>query len=165
MMTRKLIVLFIVLTLCFYSLILTVFGERGIIANNQLRRQLKENEYELDRREVELENLERQKQELSTEDGLRSAAMNLGYQVDSDDVYVFSSEAAQETKPSSLQSTASEKQLSSFKPLSMVMCLLISIGLSIIITFVVWLIGKGKGKENDSKQEESGDVGNNLGLD
>ncbi|MGX8681663.1 MAG: FtsB family cell division protein [Spirochaetales bacterium] len=164
-MTRKLLILFIVLTLCFYSLIVTFFGERGIIANNQLRRQLKENEYELDRREVELENLERQRQELSTEDGLRSAAMNLGYQVESDDVYVFSAETAQETGHSSQQNNASEKSQSSFKPFSTLMCLLISIGLSIIITFVIWLIGKGKGKENDSKQEESGDIGNNLGLD
>lgn len=164
-MTRKLVILFIVLTLCFYSLLLTFFGERGIIANNQLRLQLKENEYELDRREVELENLEHQRQELSTEDGLRSAAMNLGYQVDSDDVYVFSAESAQTAKPSAFQTDASEKQVSAFKPLSMIKCLLISIGLSIIITFVVWLLGKGKGKENDSEQEESGDSGNNIGFD
>ena len=164
-MTRKLVVLFIVLTLCFYSLLLTVFGERGIIANNQLKKQLKENEYELDRRQVEIENLEHQKQELSTEDGLRSAAMNLGYQVDSDDVYVFSTESGQGNKTSVQQDAAPEKQASSFRPLSMVRCLLISIGVSIIITFVIWLIGKGKGKENDSQQEESGDSGNNFSFD
>jgi len=164
-MTRKLVVLFIVLTLCFYSLLLSFFGERGIIANNQLKKQLKENEYELDRREVELENLEHQKQELSTEDGLRSAAMNLGYQVDSDDVYVFTSESEQQSKQSVQSGNGPEKQASSFKPLSMFKCLLISLGLSIIITFVVWLIGKGKGKENDSQQEESGNSGNNFSID
>lgn len=164
-MTRKLVVLFIVLTLCFYSLLLSFFGERGIIANNQLKKQLKENEYELDRREVELENLEHQKQELSTEDGLRSAAMNLGYQVDSDDVYVFTSESEQQSKQSIQSGNGPEKQSSSFKPLSMIKCLLISLGLSIIITFVVWLIGKGKGKENDSQQEESGNSGNNFSFD
>ena len=164
-MTRKLVILFIVLTLCFYSLLLTVFGERGIIANNQLKKQLKENEYELDRREVELENLEHQKQELSTEDGLRSAAMNLGYQVESDDVYVFSTESGQESTLSAQPNNAPEKETSSFKYLSMLKCLLISLGLSIIITFVVWLIGKGKGKENDSQQEESGDSGNNFSFD
>jgi len=164
-MTRKLAVLFIVLTLCFYSLLLTFFGERGIIANNQLKKQLKENEYELDRREVELENLEHQKQELSTEDGLRSAAMNLGYQVDSDDVYVFSTESHQQSKQSLQSADAPKKETTSFKPLSMLKCLLISLGLSIIITFVVWLIGKGKGKENDSQQEESGNSGNNFSID
>ena len=164
-MTRKLVVLFIVLTLCFYSLLLSLFGERGIIANNQLKKQLKENEYELDRREVELENLEHQKQELSTEDGLRSAAMNLGYQVESDDVYVFSTESDQQSKQSVHSLNAHEKEASSFKPLSMVKCLLISLGLSIIITFIVWIIGKGKGKENDSQQEESGNSGNDISFD
>ncbi|MCF0167758.1 MAG: hypothetical protein HUJ93_03815, partial [Bacteroidales bacterium] len=88
------IILFVVFSLIFYSLISSFLGERGIIANNQLKRQLIENEYELDRRKVQLENLRIKEQELATEDGLRSAAMNLGYQVDSDNVFIFDNEEA-----------------------------------------------------------------------
>ena len=164
-MTRKLIIVFIVLMLCTYSLILSFFGERGIIANNQLKRQLKENEYELDRRNVELENLRLQEQELSTEDGLRSAAMSLGYQVDSDDVYVFTSDAG--PVPQAPESAPSEQkqEKDTFTPWSMGFCLLISFCTSFIITFILWIFTKGKGKDDDSQQEEPGDAGDNLNLD
>ena len=71
-MTRKLVFIFIVLTLCLYCLILSFFGERGIIVNNQLKRQLKENEYELDRRNVEIENLKLQELEAAQVARVRS---------------------------------------------------------------------------------------------
>ncbi len=164
-MTRKLIILFIVLTLCFYSLILSFFGERGIIVNNQLKRQLKENEYELDRRNVEIENLQHQQQELSTEDGLRSAAMNLGYQVDGDDVYVFSTDDKPSPQASGDQSVQTKPEDAAFRPWGMAKCLLISLGLSFIITFIIWIIRKGRGTEDDSQQEEPGNTGDNLSLD
>ncbi len=164
-MTRKLLIVLTVLTLCIFSLISSFFGERGIIVNNQLKRQLKENEYELDRRNVELENLKIQQEELSTEDGLRSAAINLGYQVESDDVYVFSSEdaGAQETVQSAAQ-TVETKQEKGFKPWSTGFSLLISFCSSFIITFIIWLFIKDKGHSDDSQQEESGDIGDNLNL-
>lgn len=164
-MTRKLVILFIVLLVCFYCLILSFFGERGIIANNQLKRQLKENEYELDRRNVEIENLRLQEQELSTEDGLRSAAMNLGYQVDSDDVYVFTTDGGPVPQTAETQPTVKQEEEEPFKPWKMSFCLLISFCLSFIITFILWIFRKGKGTEDDSQQEEPGDTGDNLNLD
>jgi len=165
-MTRKLLILFVVLTLCFFSLISSLLGERGIIVNNELKRQLKENEYELDKGNVELENLRMQQKELATEDGLRSAAINLGYQVESDDVYVFSSEG--EAKPSvtvrTEQAATSEK--SGFRPWSLGFCLLISFCASFIITLLFWLFRRNKeGNTDDSEQEESGNTGDNLSFD
>ena len=164
-MTRKLIILFFVLMLCFYSLILSFFGERGIIANNMLKRQLKENEYELDRRNVELENLRLQEQELSTEDGIRSAAMNLGYQVESDDVYVFTTDGGTVLDEKESQDIESKPADKMFVPWSMGKCMLISFCLSFIITFILWIFRKGKGTDDDSQQEEPGDTGDNLNLD
>ena len=164
-MTRKLVIVFIVLILCFYSLTLSFFGERGIIANNQLKKQLKENEYELDRRKVEIENLKLRKQELSTEDGLRSAAINLGYQVDGDDVYVFQSDGSGEAVPVGASASDSGKQVPSFNPWSMGFCLLISFCLSFIITLIIWLFSRSKGQDDDSQQEKPGDTGNNFDFD
>ena len=56
-MARKYVVLFIVITLCLFSLMSAFMGERGFFANKELERQLKANEYRLDRDRVELENL------------------------------------------------------------------------------------------------------------
>ena len=164
-MTRKLIVVFIVLLLCFYSITLSFFGERGIIANNILKRQLKENEYELDRREVEIENLKLRRQELSTEDGLRSAAINLGYQVDGDDVYVFQTDASVEDRQSVTGQSSPGIQSPSFNPWSMGFCLLISFCLSFIITLIIWLFSRSKGQDDDSQQEKPGDTGNDFDFD
>lgn len=183
-MTRKLLILLAVLTLCLFSLIYSFFGERGFIVNNQLKKQLKENEYEMDRRSVELENLTIQQLELSTEDGLRSAAINLGYQVDTDDVYVFNSDNNSNQTPtqtstqaasqpetevtSALPQNATENkeinEIKEFKPWNTGFCLLISFCTSFIITLIILLITKGKRHKNDSQQEESGDTGDNLDL-
>lgn len=164
-MTRKLLILFAVLMLCFYSLISSFLGERGFLANNQLKRQLKNNEYELDRRNVEIENLQLQKRELSTEDGLRSAAMNLGYKVESDDVYVFENENTEIKSESEHSSEDGNKNSGEFKPLSPGITLLISFLSSFIITVSVWIFKKNKGHENDSQQEESGNSGDNIIFD
>ncbi len=159
MMTRKIVILFIVLLLCFYSLISSFLGERGILANNELKRQLKANEYELDRKAVEIENLEIQREELSSEDGLRSAAIGLGYQVETDDVYVFSSEDQVGSSSQKTVVTENLQTYTDFKPWSSSFTLLISFCASTIITVMVWLFSRHKGKTDGSEQEESGDIG------
>jgi len=160
-MTRKLIILFAVLMLCFYSLISSFLGERGILVNKSLTRQLKENEYELDRKEVEIENLEIQEKELSTEDGLRSAAMNLGYKVESDDVYVFPSED-QVTEAQAKPQEPLAPDGSDFKPWSTPFTLLISFCCSTIITVLVWLFGRRNRRDDDPEQVEPGDSGDDF---
>lgn len=165
-MTRKFIIVFIVLLLCFYSLISSILGERGFIANNQLKRQLKSNEYELDRKDVEIENLKIQETELSTEDGLRSAALNLGYQVDSDDVYIFQQEdVGRDRKTESVPVQDADNGKGQFEYWSSAFTLLISFCSSFIITFILWLFRKGKVEDHDSEQEESGDIRDNFNID
>ncbi len=160
-MTRKLIILFAVSMLCFYSLISSFLGERGILVNKSLTRQLKENEYELDRKEVEIENLAIQEKELSTEDGLRSAAMNLGYKVESDDVYVFPSEDQVPATQAGTEGAPVEKG-SDFKPWSTSFTLLISFCCSTIITVLVLLFSRRNRRDDDPEQVEPGDSGDDF---
>ena len=117
-MARKYVVLFIVITLCLFSLMSAFMGERGFFANKELERQLKANEYRLDRDRVELENLKIQEEELSTEDGIRSAAMNLGYKVDGDDVYRFETQDAVPSREKVLEQTVSSDAAKPFTPWS-----------------------------------------------
>ena len=165
-MTRKLVFVFLVLMLCFYTLISSFLGERGIIVNNRIKRQLKNNEYELDRKDVEIETLKLQEKELETEDGQRSVAMNLGYKVDDDEVYVFSTEG--ETVLEIGQEKTSEgesvEQSGDFVPWKTWFILLISFIASSIITVLIGILRKGKRKEDDSEQEESGDSGDYSGY-
>ncbi len=166
-MARKYFILFVVLTLCLFSLMSAFFGERGYFANKELKRQLKANEYRLDRDEVELENLRIQEQELSTEDGMRFAAMNLGYTVEGDDVYKFDNNDY--TTSSSLAVQSLEEPAAtdvSFKPWSKLTCLGLAFGLSFVVTLFAWIFGRKKGKKNnDYQQSKPRDIGNDFDID
>lgn len=163
-MARKILILFVALMLVSFSLISSFLGERGIIVNNQLKRQLIEKEYELDRRDMEIENLRQQDIELSTEDGSRSTAISFGYQVEGDDVHVFDTQ--DEVSPVSGQTeTGREEEAEGFTPWGVPFILLISFCSSFIITLIVWLFAKRKGNTDDSQQEESGDAGDDLIID
>lgn len=163
-MTRKILILFIALMLVSFSLLSSILGERGIIVNNRLKKQLTEKEYELDRRDMEIENLRLQDNELSTEDGSRSTAMSFGYQVEGDDVHVFDTEDEVSRRSAGVQEQQSKEE-KEFTPWGVPFILLISFSSSFIITVMVWLFTRRKGKTDDSQQEESGDIGDNLNFD
>lgn len=159
-MTRKILFLFLVLTLCFFALISSFAGERGLIANNLIKRQLKKNEYELDRQKVELENLRLQEQELDTREAALKGGMNLGYVDEDDEVYFLSSTEPADVRQPSSAKTGPDDDIR-FRPLKSWLILLISFAASSIICLSVWLAGRGRNKTDDSQQEESGDTGNN----
>lgn len=162
---RFLLLVLIVLIVCSYCLLAAFFGKTGFLANQELKKQLKINEYRLDRDEVELENLRIQEQELSTEDGVRFAAMNLGYKVEGDDVYQFETEdqvqpASNETSENLGDTTL---KTSSYKPWGFTKLFLVSFSFSLAVTVLIWILRRKRKGENDSQQNESGDFGNSFG--
>ena len=165
-MARKylfLLLVLIVLTVCSFALLLAIFGKTGYLVNQDLKKQLKINEYRLDRDEVELENLRIQEQELSTEDGVRFAAMNLGYKVEGDDVYQFETEDEVQTSEVETESTeVSTLETGSFKPWGFTKLFLVSFSFSLAVTVLIWILRRKRIEENDSQQNESGDFGNSF---
>ena len=165
-MARKylfLLLVLIVLTVCSFALLLAIFGKTGYLVNQDLKKQLKINEYRLDRDEVELENLRIQEQELSTEDGVRFAAMNLGYKVEGDDVYQFETEDEVQTSEVETESTElSTLETGSFKPWGFTKLFLVSFSFSLAVTVLIWILRRKRIEENDSQQNESGDFGNSF---
>ena len=160
-MTRKLVILFVVLMVCFCCLISSFWGERGFLANNQLKRQLKENEYKLDKSDVEIEVLQKQEEDTATVDGLRVSGMRYGSAAEGDEVFIFESKDEVETTVMSSNDTE-VTAVRPFKPLKLSLILLISSGSSFIITMLVFILSRRKGDGDDPQQEESGDIGNNL---
>ena len=167
-MARKylfLLLVLIVLTVCSFALLLAIFGKTGYLVNQDLKKQLKINEYRLDRDEVELENLRIQEQELSTEDGVRFAAMNLGYKVEGDDVYQFETEDEVQTSEVETESTeVSTLETGSFKPWGFTKLFLVSFSFSLAVTVLIWILRRKRIEENDSQQNESGDFGDGFGT-
>ncbi len=168
-MARKygfLLLILVVLIVCSFSLLSAFFGKTGYLANQELKKQLKINEYRLDRDEVELENLRIQEEELSTEDGVRFAAMNLGYKVEGDDVYQFETEDEVQNVSNVLNNDSDVSTLttSSYKPWGFMKLFFVSFGFSLAVTILIWLFRRKRKEENDSQQNESGDFGNGFGF-
>ncbi len=167
-MARKygfLLLVLIVLMVCSYSLLSAFFGKTGYLANKELKKQLKINEYRLDRDEVELENLRIQEEELSTEDGVRFAAMNLGYQVEGDDVYKFDTEDEVQVLSNDVvvNPDVSTLETSSYKPWGFMKLFAVSFSFSLAVTILIWIFRWKRKEENDSQQNESGDFGDGFG--
>ena len=165
-MARKyavLILVLVILTVCNFCLLSAVFGKTGYLVNKELEKQLKINEYRLDRDDVELENLRIQEQELTTEDGVRFAAMNLGYKVEGDDVYQFETEdqiqeiSSEASKPDTLE------EVSSFQPWGFGRLFLVAFSFSLVVTLLLGIFRRKRKQEDDSQQDESGDFGDSFG--
>ena len=144
---KKCIVLFVVLTIGLYFLSIGIFAKGGLLYNRALEKVLQDLEYRADRLKSDVENLQLHSQELSTEEGIRDTALNLGYAVEGDTVYLFSG--------SDLQSTDSEMEITdyeqmSYKALSKPICLAIAASGSLLITvFYALLVRKPSDQESD----------------
>lgn len=159
--TRKYIVLFLISVLSFFFLISGIFGTNGYYYNKALLSQLHLIEYEEDSMNTELEALERQRDKLSTEEGLRDAAIGLGYYVEGDEVYRFPSPALQE----SYSRPENKPQVIEFTPLKPVICILIAVGISALVVLFAAIIDSKRQTEDDFEQDKSGDTSDTYYID
>ena len=97
---RKTLILFIVLTVCFYFLTLGLLGKGGYMYNRSLKRILENLEYTSDLLKSDIESLKIRSDSLNTEEGIRDAALSLGYYVEGDTIYLFSTSEVQDPVPS-----------------------------------------------------------------
>lgn len=159
--TRKYIFIFLTLCLSFFFLISGIFGTNGYYYNKALISQLQAVEYEEDSMNMELEALEMQRESLSTEEGLRDAAISLGYYVEGDEVYRFQTPALQEnvsiaeTKPQTIE----------FTPLKPVICILIAAGISAIVVLFAAIIDSRRQSSYDIEQDKPGNPTDTYYID
>jgi len=146
---RKYLFIFLFLSLCLYLLVLGVLGEGGYLYNRSLRNILQNLQYRSDKLQSDIQVLQQKSDELSTEDGLRNTALNLGYYIEGDSVYVFSSSGLQ---TETYKYVTAEEEAGPFRALSKGMCVLISVSASLIITALVWFadtVRRGKSFDED----------------
>lgn len=149
-MLQKKLVLFFVLTLCFYFICMGIFGSNGYMYNKSLKEQLNLLERTAKQLGVDINELVDEKALLSTEEGLRDVAISLGYYVKGDTLHVFEDAA--------LQSAPNDREMRDsielFKPFSRLICLGISAGVSLLITLLSLIRSGNKGNYNDSGKEQ-----------
>ncbi len=146
---RKYLFVFLFLSLCIFLLVSGIFGEGGYLYNRSLRSILQNLQYRSDKLQSDIQVLQQKSDELSTEDGLRNTALNLGYYIEGDSVYVFSSSGLQ---TDTYEYVTMEEETQPFRAFSKGMCILISVSASMIITALVWFadtVRKGKSFDED----------------
>lgn len=137
-------VIFLVCFLCLFFLATGIFGVNGYFYNQDLKKQIAAAQYNRDKLEVDINSLKEQKSHLSSEEGLRDLAIDLGYYVEGDVVYLFDEPSLQDGSGDSFSDSA-EKH---YKPLSSGSILLLDLCASVIITFVIWLFSREKHPKN-----------------
>jgi len=138
---KQFLFIFLVCFLCLFFLGKGIFGVNGYLYNQDLKRQIRLAEYNKDKLNSEIKSMNEQKSHLSSEEGLRDIAVDLGYYVEGDSVYLFEEESLQELSDN--EYTIENK---SYKALSSGTILLIDLGTSVILTFVIWLLSRDKFK-------------------
>lgn len=131
---RKYLFIFLFLSLCLYLLVSGIFGQGGYFYNRSLRNILRSLQYRSDKLQSDIQVLQQKSEELETEEGLRNTALNLGYYIEGDSVYVFSTSGLQTESYEHV--TVEEAQ--PFRAFSKGICILISVSASLIITALVW---------------------------
>ena len=91
-MTRKIPILFTFSLVFIFSLLMAVFGIGGYLHNRALQAEISRLSYEQTVLSLQVDSLERQRDEATSEDALRDAAFKYGYQSEGEQVYYFSDE-------------------------------------------------------------------------
>jgi len=92
-MTRKLLLLFITLLLCFYLLLSSFFGEKGFFYNEALKQEISYQKKVLEDLNIDWDRLKAIEENLETERYLYDIAIKLGYKASDDKVYYFEEES------------------------------------------------------------------------
>ncbi len=132
---RKYLFIFLFLSLCLYLLVSGIFGQGGYLYNRSLRNILQSLQYRSDKLQSDIRVLQDKSKELETEEGLRNTALNLGYYIEGDSVYVFSTSGLQTEE---YEYVKVEEESEPFRAFSKGLCILISVSASLIITALVW---------------------------
>ena len=149
---RKYLFIFLFLSLCLYLLVSGIFGQGGYFYNRSLRNILQSLQYRSDKLQSDIQVLKQKSEELETEEGLRNTALNLGYYIEGDSVYLFSTSGLQ---TETYEYMKTEEESEPFRAFSKGLCILISISASLIITALVWFADTVR--KSRSFDEDDGD--------
>lgn len=98
---------------------------------------------------VEIENLKKKRDLLTTKEGIRDSAMNLGYYVQGDTVYSFDSESLQDT----IIDSSNAEDFKTYHPLSSISLILIAFVAAGLFTFIIWILSKNSNAIPDDDDE------------
>lgn len=141
-MTRKYILFFITSFIILFSLGLGILGERGVIRNSLLKKELEAQLYSEHMLRIRVEDLVRTEQGASQGDELKDVAFRLGYNLDGDTVYYFSAPDVLDPLEASSKVVTQEAPKSSFKGLSMHVLFIISLAGATLILISLQVMRK-----------------------
>lgn len=151
-MTRgRVLFIFIVLLIGFYFVSTGLLGVNGYFYNKTLERLLLQRHYQQDKISVELNSLIERQLQLASSEGLKDAAVSLGYYTQDDGIYFFTSSSTQDAV---YAGNIWDTEVKLFKPLNKTVCFTIAFIGSAIITFTIALIAYVKHRDYSEKDSE-----------
>lgn len=137
MKASKIFFIFIVLSIGLYFVSVGVLGQNGLLYNRTLEKLLTQKKYQEDKIGVELNSLIQRQIELASDQGLKDAAVSLGYYTEDDKVYMFSEDSIQDAV---FVGNTWDTEVKLFNPVSKIICFFIAVFSSAFLTFIYWFI-------------------------
>ncbi len=134
---KKSLFFLIFINLLLFLLFTGIFGEQGLLHNRSLQRRLAAIQYEQELLSLEVQSLQRKKEDASSLDELRDAALRLGYNQDGNEVYYFATDM--QSLPNEQPVAQQQEQTPVYAGIPTAVLLLISSGCSLVIVGL-WLI-------------------------
>lgn len=128
----RIIFVFCVLLVGLYFVTNGFLGENGFFYNKTLEKMLIQREYQEDKISIELDSLIERQLQLASDQGLKDAALSLGYYTEGDKVYLFSSSSKQDAV---YAGNTWDTDIKLFNPLNKFLCFVISLVVSGLISF------------------------------
>lgn len=150
----KVIFVFCVLLVGLYFVTSGFLGQNGFFYNKTLEKMLTQREYQQDKITIELDSLIERQLQLASDQGLKDAALSLGYYTEGDKVYLFSSSSKQDAV---YVGNTWDTDIKLFNPLSKISCFVISLVVSALVSFTYGFILFIKHRDYSTDDEETSD--------
>ena len=155
-MTRgRVLFVFIVLLIGFYFVSTGLLGVNGYFYNKTLERLLLQRHYQQDKISVELNSLIERQLQLASSEGLKDAAVSLGYYTQDDGIYFFTSSSTQDAV---YAGNIWDTEVKLFNPLSKIVWFGISALSAALITFVAGIVMFVKHRDYTEDGEEETNI-------
>ena len=155
-MTTRKVLLSAFMSIMLFIILLSVFGQSGILVNRSLSARLDELSRQEEERRLEIEALEERRRQVSSEAYFDDVALSLGYEREGDVVYYFEEPDVLEDADTMSDSAEDEEPLEVWKGVETWILASVSAGCGLLLFIVISIVGAhGGGRRGDADNRDA----------
>jgi hypothetical protein len=155
-MTRKLPAVFALSLGISFFLLLGILGKQGLLCNMSLEQELESVRYRKEMIALQVDSLKAREAEIGSIDGLRDAALRLGYRTEGDQVYYFADGEGEPLRLAVPDADPSGSRPVRFEGLPVSTIFFAALAFSLLFTIFLMIVAHRRSERNDEFGRRSG---------